>query len=62
MCLQAVLIYYLVFHLVYGTDKPLWLDGYLLLVDKVVFHIKAQFEYTSLYYIYWYYFTVYFLA
>ena len=25
MCLEAVLISYLVFHLVYGTDKPLWL-------------------------------------
>ena len=26
---------YLVFHLVYYTDKPLWLDGYLWLDDKV---------------------------
>ena len=25
---------YLLFYLVYGIDKPLWLDGYLQLVDK----------------------------
>ena len=30
---------FLVFHLLHGTDKPLWLDGHLLLADKLVFHI-----------------------
>ena len=30
------------------TDKPLWLDGHLWLVDKLVFHIKTELEYISL--------------
>lgn len=30
------------------TDKPLWLDGYLPLVDKLVFYVQTELDYNPL--------------
>ena len=30
------------------TNKPLWLDEHSLLVDKLLFHIRAELEFASL--------------
>ena len=36
-----------VFHTPHGTGKPMWLDEHLLLVDKLVFQLEEELEYST---------------